>query len=169
MKSANEKTWSTTTAPQSSSLSPALWRIFDGIFSTIYTNQLQELRRNCKTVHDFHHVSYAEDHVTILVLKLKKNLDSQRIGAVISKITSAVRDLLNDATTAAGCSINTEKSELIVPPGLAGIIPGAKTEYVWLGYSLKLTKDIRLLFTETKIIARLKKSKLMVRTIFQYI
>ena len=65
------KTHTHKTAPQGSSLSPALWRIFDGIFSRMYTNNLDILVENCAKVHDCHHVSYADDHLTIIVLKCK--------------------------------------------------------------------------------------------------
>ena len=94
----------------------------------------------------------------------------------IREATSLAQDLLDIATKAVGCGINLEKSELLLPPSWAqqasttGTTPLTfKCEFVWLGFSLKVTDDCRLLFTDTKMKARFKKSLGITRSIFQYI
>ena len=74
-----------------------------------------------------------------------------------------------EATIAAGCGINEAKSELVLPPKYQNEELNSKTELVWLGYSLKLTDDLRVMFTDTKMLARVKKSLGMARSVFQYI
>ena len=56
-------------APQGSLLSPLMWRYFDGLFSRLYTNSLLEIMKRCEYLVDFEHVSYADDHLTVVLVK----------------------------------------------------------------------------------------------------
>ena len=62
-----EKRYEDKTSPQGSTLSPALWRIYDGVFSHIYKRELKKLKETTKCIHEVFHVAYADDHVTIVV------------------------------------------------------------------------------------------------------
>ena len=66
-----------------------------------------------------------------------------------------------------GCGINRAKSEVVI----AGKwdIEGSKTEFVWLGYSLEITDDNRLRFTESRMVARFRRALIMAKSIFQYL
>ena len=135
------------TAPQGSSLSPYLWRFFDAIFTKMFKDGLTELKNNAEVVDSFFHVAYADDHVTVVVLKVKKDSSSQLIGEVINLITTEIRNMLDLATKAAGCGINPDKSELVMPQKYTYSTNLAKDEFVWLGYSLKITNECKLPFT----------------------
>ena len=123
-----------------------------------------------KCLHAFFHVAYADDHVTIMVLKVKKSECVTKTKGRINAVAGICRDLLDRATKAVGCGINPDKSELIVPPRYCdGDATGSKVEFVWLGYSLKVTDDRRVMFTDTKLVARINKTVNMACSIFQYL
>merc|ERR1712071_122603 len=57
--------------PQGSSISPKFWRIHDQIFSKIYHNKIAKTAREMGGHVVYHkHIAYADDHITILALKL---------------------------------------------------------------------------------------------------
>ena len=157
------------TAPQGSSLSPYLWRYFDAIFTKMYKDGLENLRTKSECIESFFHIAYADDHVTVITLKIKRDSSMELIARLIKLISSEARNMLDLATKAAGCGINPDKSELVVPTKYAECCELAKDEFVWLGYSLKITNECKLVFTDSKMIARFKKSLHMVRSAFQYI
>jgi len=102
------------TSPQGSTLSPALWRVYDKIFSEIYKDELRKLKDGTAVVDDFFHVAYADDHVTIIILKFKKKHGQRYIRKVLGVIISTCRNALDLATIAVGCGINAAKSEVLL-------------------------------------------------------
>ena len=88
----------------------------------------------------------------------------------IKTVARICRELLDKSTKAVGCGINPDKSELIVPARYCDPNdPELKTEFVWLGYSLKVSDDRRVVFTDTKLIARINKTVSMACSVFQYL
>ena len=65
---------------------------------------------------DFCHVAYADDHLTVIVLRFQIH---ERKG-VVEKVTEVVickcRQLLDLATRIVGCGINPAKSEVLMAP-----------------------------------------------------
>ena len=150
-------------------MSPFLWRVFDSIFTFMYKKELDCLKDGCDSVVDYKHVAYADDHLTILAIKIPKKLSTTNRLNVTETLAMHCRSQLDLATRATGCGINATKSEVILPKNAANDDIASKIEFVWLGYSLKLTADCRLMFTETKLLARTKKSLMMASSIFQYV
>ena len=57
--------------PQGSSVSPQLWRIHDHLFSTKYRELIEKLPKSIAVHVVAHkHIAYADDHVTVLALKI---------------------------------------------------------------------------------------------------
>ena len=135
----------------------------------MYIDGIENLMSQTEAVESYFHVAYADDHVTVVVLKVKKSTESSIIGELISLIANETRGMLDLATRAAGCGINPDKSELVVPTKYTSSCDLAKDEFVWLGYSLKINSDCKLIFTDKKMMARFKKSLSMARGAFQYI
>lgn len=68
-------------------------------------------------IHKIHcHLSYADDHVTIIAFEVRVDEHPEVIAAMIKETIDATRGLLFEATTTMGCSINPDKSESIVEP-----------------------------------------------------
>ena len=105
-----EKTYVDKTSPQGSTLSPALWRIYDGIFTHMYKKELVRLKEKTKCIIDVFHVAYADDHVTIVVIKVKRTECVQKTKSRIKIIAETCRGLLDAATKAAGCGINPSRN-----------------------------------------------------------
>ena len=115
-------------------------------------------------------MAYADDHVTIVVLKLKRTEKIEKSRKRMDAIAGICRELLDRATKAAGCGINPDKSELILPPRfLTENEELAKNEFVWLGYSIKLVEGRRILFTDSKLIGRMIKTTNLACSVFQYL
>ena len=148
------------TAPQGSSLSPLLWRFYDAIFTKIYKDNLDALKADPELsdfIHSYKHVAYADDHLTVLVLSLPRSFNDDLIKRFTSEVVGMCRDLLDSATVAVGCSINREKSEVVIADEWANSDVSSKSEFVWLGYGLKMTCDLRLMFTHTKMNLRFRR------------
>ena len=64
--------------------------------------------------------------------------------------------------------INRDKSEIILPDPFCNADPEPKNEFVWLGYSLKLTIDFQLLFTVSRSQNKINLSRILLTEIFQY-
>ena len=104
------KRYSTRTSPQGSILSPALWRIFDHAFSTLYKNALGQLvDQHEYLLNETLHVAYADDHVTVICLVVDMNETDHAIDLLSKKTALQCRALLDDATKAVGCGINSKK------------------------------------------------------------
>ena len=164
-----DKTYDFKTSPQGSTLSPALWRLFDNIFSTMYKDKLNELMEVVPMVVDYKHVAYADDHVTILAIKVKAGTNPETITYNLGLIIDTCRSLLDQATTAGGCGINLSKSEVLVPPQYADADKFVKPELTWLGFTFAIGEDGQIKLTDTKMLARFKRTEIMARSVFQYI
>ena len=162
-----EKRHENKTAPQGSSLSPTLWRFFDAIFSKMYKDTLDSAVGGVIT--EYKHVAYADDHLTVLGLAVPEDASHEATADLVRAVTLGIRDALDTATRCAGCSINLTKSEVILADTSLAADLGAKAEFTWLGYSLKITVDHRLIFTDTKVLARFKRTLGMARSVFQYV
>ena len=80
----------------------------------MYKDALTSLKNQTKVVDSFKHIAYADDHITIVVIKVQINTQNSKINKIIKLIADKCRSLLDLATRAAGCGINPDKSELIV-------------------------------------------------------
>ena len=104
-----------------------------------------------------------------MALKIKSDTTTSKIRDITTVIAHTARSLLDLSTKAAGCGINPDKSEVLLPTEYRNLGIDSKTDFTWLGYSLKLTKTCHLVFTEEKMTTRFKHSLGMARNIFQYI
>lgn len=173
------------TSPQGSLVSPIFWRIYDNVFVVLYKKNLVLLMDSDADIICIEHVSYADDHVTILTFIIHKNASDAEIGDKMSQLLKIVRDLLGDATKQMGCGINPLKSENIVPTSFAKFIdltkysppvkPGtdlssfySKDTFKWLGYFLTLTDFGELVFNIEKIESKIKSIIALKNTMFQY-
>lgn len=68
------------------------------------------------------HVSYADDHLTIITLIIEIEASDQETADRMSKILDTTRKLFQDATVEIGCGINPLKSENIVPQKFADLV-----------------------------------------------
>ena len=87
----------------------------------------------------------------------------------IGLIIETYRSLLDQATVAGGCGINMTKSEVLVPPQYELADDYVKDVLTWLAFTFKITEDGQIRFTETKMLARFKRTEIMTRSVFQYI
>ena len=118
------KTFEWKTTPQGSLVSPFFWRIYDGVFTGIYKQGLLKLVSESGVVVEADHVSYADDHLTILTIRVSVEVDDGRIGKVIGKFAAIARKMLTVATELVGCGVNPDKSECVVS---TRYIPHVKT------------------------------------------
>ena len=102
-----------------------------------------------------------------MVIAVDKNLCNAKVSALIDALAGACRTLLDEATRAAGCGINRAKSEIVLAAKWRAT--DSKNEFVWLGYSLELTNDLHLKFTDSRMTSRFRKALVMARAVFQYV
>ena len=156
------KTFKDRSIPQGSILSPLLWRIYDCIFSKLYTNCFNEIMKEDKNIVDIAHLSYADDHLTIFTMYFDDQTSCRRIGRRASLVFDTLRRLLKAATSQMGCDINPLKSESIVPKIYADHIKlelvtekAPSCTFKWLGYHLKIDDNHQLTFVEEEVRKRL--------------
>ena len=155
-------------SPQGSILSPFFWRIYDLIFSEIYEDLLIYAAEVVPEISKFNLENFADDKYTALHLLFKKGTDVRTIGERINAILILVRELLIEATTAVGCSINPSKSESIVDHRFVRFVKEGKSDFVWLGYSLGLNSKYELIFTANKLNQSIESTRRLVDKIFIY-
>lgn len=109
-----KKVYEDQTAPQGSLLSPKLWRLFDGVFSRLYVDCLTEIVNKTEYIEKVDHIAYADDHLTILLVKIYNDESETEAATKIKETLLMTRRLLFKATTLIGCSINPKKSENIM-------------------------------------------------------
>ena len=141
------------TSPQGSSNSPAWWRVYDGGFTKIFVELVDNMCENDDRIYDFKHVSYADDKLCCYTLDLDKFVDDESVQEAIKEISGKNRDFLMEATSTFGCAVNEDKSEVLVPVHLQDKEhkPKLKKEMVWLGYSLEIENNY-FQFTKTRMI-----------------
>lgn len=173
------KTFKTKTAPQGSLLSPKLWRIYDSLFSDFYEDGLRRLVERCNYIKQIDHLSYADDHLTIITIEIDEDMDPFSEAKLIKSTLEATRKLLLTATTNIGCSINPDKSEGILDPYSLKIVSKffpelikkgeekVKNTFKWLGYSLKL-EGCELKFSESFTKKSLMATQTVMNQLFQY-
>ena len=98
-----EKKFDSKTAPQGSSLSPTLWRLFDALFSRMYTNALD--RAVGGTILEYKHVAYADDHLTVVGLAVPADASHEMISALVRGVILGIRDALDTATRSAAAAL----------------------------------------------------------------
>lgn len=167
------------TAPQGSLLSPKLWRIYDSLFSDFYEEGLRRLVEKCGYIKQIDHLSYADDHLTLITIVVDEDLDPYTEANLIKTTLDATRELLFEATTRIGCSINPGKSEGIVDPqclkNIAKFFPELvkkdeekiKNSFKWLVYILRLV-GCELIFSEAFTKKALMSSMSVVNQLFQF-
>ena len=124
------------------------------IYKTLQ-NSLEEIK-NCNTIlKDFWHVSYADDHCTILLVELDDASNPSFESILkLNELICTIRETLASSCKEIGGSLNRTKSEVIVWPKLSGDVIMAKSKFVWLGFSFKLDEKELLLFTKDKLIGK---------------
>lgn len=175
-----KKAYDDQTAPQGSLLSPKLWRLFDGVFSRLYVDCLANLVAKTEYIEKIDHVAYADDHLTILLLKIYDTETEAETAGKIKRTLAMTRDLLFKATTLIGCSINPKKSENIIEESLHAGISEIETEtedkkkfkvkyrFKWLGYFLCLRKNHNLDFCEASAESKFKELMEEESLVYQY-
>ena len=78
------------------------------------------------------------------------------------------RELLDVATKSVGCGINRAKSEVLLADKWTCEHVKSKTEFVWLGYSLKIDNQGYLTFTETRMNSSFANTRRMLNNTCQY-
>lgn len=160
------------TSPQGSILSPKFWRIFDAIFTELYLERLNLLKRDHSHIKLMNHTSYADDHLTILTIAVREEEHEHLVAEKIKCLLEATRKELLYATTKIGCSIQPTKSEIIVTQVDARMINRfyptfeVKSDFKWLGFRLKM-QESELIFCEKGVVKRLNSALNMCRHIFQ--
>lgn len=175
-----KKVYEDQTAPQGSLLSPKLWRLFDCIFSKLYVDCLANLVKRTEYIWKIDHISYADDHLTILLLKIYDDESDHYTAEKIKNTLKLTRELLFKTTTMIGCSINPTKSENIMEDSLHRGIQEIETEkedkkkfkdkskFKWLGYYLCLNPNHNLDFCETSANAKLREILEEEKLAYQY-
>ena len=159
----------TRSAPQGSILSPRFWRFFDCLFSRLYTNDVEDFLETIDFVRSLAHVSYADDHLTAVMLKFPLGTSKDTIKQKIVVLTLKCRSLLNTATRDVGCGINELKSEVIVPEEYQDAELKSKSVFTWLGYSLYITSSGHFRFSPEKATAKFISTKQTINDIYQHI
>lgn len=157
------------TIPQGSILSPKLWRIYDLTFSVLYENSLKILKErrandiagvpgqinpeDAQAIADVRlevnqslicftgTVAYADDHVTVVAILVRKSVMLSVKRELIFKQIWTMRCLIKDATIDMGCDVEPSKSETIFSTQVlehATVDSRFKTTFKWLGYWLEL-------------------------------
>jgi len=162
------RTFDDRSTPQGSLLSPALWRIFDKVFSHIYLDGLNELQKMMPCIYDFKHLSYSDDHLTCICLVFDQFEPIEEIQKMTETVALTCRDLLDDATRTCGAGINRDKSEIIIADKWKNDKIESKKQFKWLGYHLRLDQKGILNFVEEKMIEKLKAAKKVFANITQY-
>lgn len=158
------------TTPQGSLLSPLLWRIYDNLFTELYKENLEAVVIEYDDILMISHVSYADDHLTVISFLVDKTQSDEVTGERMCALLCLVRDLIVDATVQLGCGVNPLKSENIVPSKFSQYIDlnfenldveddgcfKGKDTFKWLGYFLTLDDHSQLKFNQRKIEDHLK-------------
>ena len=172
-----EKRYRFRSSPQGSVISPKLWRYYDGCFTHLFHMHLKVIQEKLTYLSDYAHVSYADDHVVIIQIKVKKGTPRAEIIEKIKAAVNLIREALDSATKRFGCGINRTKSEVILendliePESSSLHIEKSKNEITWLGYSLgikKRYKQYHLDFTATKLESKIESSRNYIDSVFQY-
>ena len=162
------------TTPQGSAVSPPNWRVDDGAFTKLYKNYVEKyVEENSDIIIKTWHDSYADDHKTGIAILIDKHLSIEQIRTIILTISNTLREFLDIATKTFGCSVNRDKSEVIVydhlkDPEKMERRPKFKSQYVWLGQSLKLVAENYLIITENRMKQRFMDVAKKVDDLFQY-
>ena len=92
---------------QGSILSPYLWRLFDNVYSHMYKNSLDILcAENADIWNEYLHVSYADDHVTVICVIVESDVADDDVQTRINQVVDTTRLLLDSATRDVGCGVN---------------------------------------------------------------
>ena len=170
-----QKRYEDKTAPQGSLLSPFLWLIFDAIFTHLYKKTMRKVveSENNRIV-GFYHTSYADDHLSILKIRVPRNYSEKQVCAEIARSLKISRNLIVQSTTLLGCGVNPSKSENIVPKAYHEAFKqhfprfAVKCTFKWLGYFLTLTNFGEMKFDRPSIEKKLKSVRALRDSIFQY-
>ena len=158
------QTFKDQSSPQGDSLSPPWWRLTDQAFSRLYTNALRDLVEFNPDVYSYKHVSFSDDHLTVIALKVRIGTRTEVIKQCILNVGHTCRNMLRSATKSMGCGVNETKSEIVVmekfsDKKIKDIEQIMKSNVVWLGQSLLLANDKTLRFTEFRLENRLEKMR----------
>ena len=113
--------------------------------------------------------SKADDHLTCISILIPIDADPAEVRSRIEKLVLECRFLLDDATKTVGCGLNLEKSEVITSKNWITPEIESKISFVWLGYSLELTNQYYLKFTETRMIQKFNFARQCMDNVFQHL
>ena len=164
--------------PQGSSISPKFWRIHDQLFTHIYHKLVEDTLNNSNIrVFSHKHIAYADDHITVIVLKVptaaienpKKTQVFLDNVYTIDKTIDLFRQALMTATETVGSKINPAKTEIIVQPPYANHVTLAQQSFKWLGYTLELNKSGKLIITDDQLTKKTGMLNTLVDDVYSYI
>lgn len=160
------------TIPQGSILSPKLWRIYEPLASTPWSDITEiELKVSQVVICYAGLVAYADDHVTVVAIMVKREISlTYRRELVFNKIWD-MRCLIKGSTIDMGCDVEPSKSETV----FSFRVVDKKYEdsrfqasFKWLGYNLSVKNSGLLWFEDKPVEKKLNSLEFYARSIFQY-
>lgn len=116
------------------------------------------------------HISYADDHLTIITIRVAIDIGVDRTGKVVEHYAKKVGRMLTKAAELVGCGVNPDKSECVVPLIYVSHVStrDTKDHFKWLGYYLKLDEEGNLEFMENKVKEKLEQIGRVRDLVYQY-
>ena len=94
---------------------------------------------------DYWHFSYADDHLTIILVEVDDETYPSALCLIdLNILIQGIRGALEKSCAKVGAKLNTDKSEVICADDISNKIFLAKNECVWLGFSFKCTVKERV-------------------------
>ena len=164
--------------PQGSSINPKFWRIHDQIFTHIYHKLVDDaLRHSNIRVFSHKHIAYADDHITVIVLRVPTAaLDNpKKTGTFLANVQridetiDLYRQALMTATETVGSKINPAKTEIIVQQPYSDHVMLAQQKFKWLGYTLQLNKSGKLIITDEQLDKKTGHLNTLIEDVYAYI
>ena len=168
--------------PQGSIFSPLAFILFDAGWNFYFLKIMKHIIQDpSNPIVECLKTAYADDHVGVLLIKIKKGANARERAETIMLAFDTVRSATEIATSKMGGGINRSKSENLIPDrflaDFASTVNLGKPEeekfkvkksFLWLGYDLELLENGNLLFMEEPIANRLNWVERMRSSFFQY-
>ena len=119
------------------------------------------------------HISYADDHITGVALKIKKKESPENVAQMIQTCALTCRSLLGISIESTGYGVNLKKLEVLLAKSLVSMsswtAANIKAEMTWLGYTIKLSEQGHLILSDTRMIQKMAELRNKVSNVFQYV